>query len=89
MKEIEKVDLRELFEEKAKYNKWLLSLTSNEFQCIIDLMKESTNQAIDLCSDNADADYTYLGDDLKTIGAEYIEVYVLKNSILNVKNLIQ
>ena len=45
--------------------------------------KMHVQEALRLASEKADADFTYLGDDLKEIGAEYIEVYTIKDSILN------
>ena len=45
--------------------------------------KMHVQEALKQASEKADADFTYLGDDLKEIGAEYIEVYTIKDSILN------
>ena len=45
--------------------------------------KMHVKEALKQASEKADADFTYLGDDLKEIGAEYIEVYTIKDSILN------
>lgn len=86
MKEIEKIDLEKILLKHAKDVIHCNKLDIEEIEDILFAMKEACNQAIDLCTENADADYTYLGDSLK---ADDLEVYVLKNSILNVKNLIQ
>jgi hypothetical protein len=47
-------------------------------------MKEAVETAIDICAENADADYTCLSQCMK----EDIEVYVITSSILDVKKLI-
>lgn len=50
---------------------------------MIEFTKLHVEAALKAASENADADFTYLGDDLREIGAEYIEVYVITSSILN------
>lgn len=50
---------------------------------MIEFAKMHVQEALKQASEKADADFTYLGDDLKEIGAEYIEVYTIKDSILN------
>ena len=50
---------------------------------LIEFAKMHVEEALKQASEKADADFTYLGDDLKEIGAEYIEVYTIKDSILN------
>ena len=52
-------------------------------EAMIEFAKMHVQEALRLASEKADADFTYLGDDLKEIGAEYIEVYTIKDSILN------
>ena len=52
-------------------------------EAMIEFAKMHVQEALKLASEKADADFTYLGDDLKEIGAEYIEVYTIKDSILN------
>ena len=53
------------------------------FEMMIEFAKMHVQEALKQASEKADADFTYLGDDLKEIGAEYIEVYTIKDSILN------
>ena len=50
---------------------------------MIEFAKLHVKEALKQASEKTDADFTYLGDDLKEIGAEYIEVYTIKDSILN------
>ena len=52
-------------------------------EAMIEFAKMHVQEALKQASEKADADFTYLGDDLKEIGAEYIEVYIIKDSILN------
>ena len=52
-------------------------------ELMIEFAKMHVQEALKQASEKADADFTYLGDDLKEIGAEYIEVYTIKGSILN------
>ena len=52
-------------------------------KAMIKFAKMHVQEALKQASEKADADFTYLGDDLKEIGAEYIEVYTFKDSILN------
>ena len=52
-------------------------------EAMIEFAKLHVQEALKQASEKADADFTYLGDDLKEIGAEYIEVYTIKDSILN------
>ena len=52
-------------------------------KAMIKFAKMHVQEALKQASEKADADFTYLGDDLKEIGAEYIEVYIIKDSILN------
>ena len=52
-------------------------------ELMIAFAKMHVQEALKQASEKADADFTYLGDDLKEIGAEYIEVYTIKDSILN------
>ena len=52
-------------------------------ELMIEFAKMHVQEALKQASEKADADFTYLGDDLKEIGAEYIEVYTVKDSILN------
>ena len=52
-------------------------------ELMIEFAKMHVQEALKQASEKADADFTYLGDDLKEIGAEYIEVYTIKDSILN------
>ena len=52
-------------------------------EAMIEFAKMHVQKALKQASEKADADFTYLGDDLKEIGAEYIEVYTIKDSILN------
>ena len=52
-------------------------------ELMIEFAKYHVQKALKQASEKADADFTYLGDDLKEIGAEYIEVYTIKDSILN------
>ena len=52
-------------------------------EAMIEFAKMHVQEALKQASEKADADFTYLGDDLKEVGAEYIEVYTIKNSILN------
>ena len=54
---------------------------------MIEFAKYHVQKALKQASEKADADFTYLGDDLKEIGAEYIEVYTIKDSILNAYSL--
>ena len=56
-------------------------------KCMIEFAKMHVQEALKQASEKADADFTYLGDDLKEIGAEYIEVYTIKDSILNAYSL--
>ena len=56
---------------------------NNVTDMLIEFAKMHVQEALRLASEKADADFTYLGDDLKEIGAEYIEVYTIKDSILN------
>ena len=56
---------------------------NNVTDMLIEFAKMHVQEALKQSSEKADADFTYLGDDLKEIGAEYIEVYTIKNSILN------
>ena len=56
-------------------------------KAMIKLAKMHVQEALKQASEKADADFTYLGDDLKEIGAEYIEVYTIKDSILNAYHL--
>ena len=52
-------------------------------EAMIEFAKMHVQEALKQASEKADADFTYLGDDLKEIRAEYIEVYTIKDSILN------
>ena len=54
---------------------------------MIEFAKMHVQEALKQASEKSDADFTYLGDDLKEIGAEYIEVYTIKDSILNAYSL--
>ena len=56
-------------------------------EAMIEFAKMHVQEALKQASKKADADFTYLGDDLKEIGAEYIEVYTIKDSILNAYSL--
>ena len=56
---------------------------NNVTDMLIEFAKMHVLEALKQASEKADADFTYLGDDLKEIGAEYIEVYTIKDSILN------
>lgn len=56
---------------------------NNVTDMLIEFAKMHVQEALKQASEKADADFTYLGDDLKEIGAEYIEVYTVKDSILN------
>ena len=56
---------------------------NNVTDMFIEFAKMHVQEALKQASEKADADFTYLGDDLKEIGAEYIEVYTIKDSILN------
>ena len=56
---------------------------NNVTDMLIEFAKMHVEEALKQASEKADADFTYLGDDLKEIGAEYIEVYTIKDSILN------
>ena len=56
---------------------------NNVTDMLIEFAKMHVQEALKQASEKADADFTYLGDDLKEIGAEYIEVYTIKDSILN------
>ena len=56
-------------------------------EAMIEFAKMHVQEALKQASEKADADFTYLGDDLKEIGAEYIEVYTIKDSILNAYHL--
>lgn len=56
-------------------------------EAMIEFAKMHVQEALKQASEKADADFTYLGDDLKEIGAEYIEVYIIKDSILNAYSL--
>ena len=56
-------------------------------KAMIGFAKMHVQEALKQASEKADADFTYLGDDLKEIGAEYIEVYTIKDSILNAYSL--
>lgn len=56
-------------------------------ELMIEFAKMHVQEALKQASEKADADFTYLGDDLKEIGAEYIEVYTIKDSILNAYSL--
>ena len=56
-------------------------------EAMIEFAKMHVQEALKQASEKADADFTYLGDDLKEIGAEYIEVYTIKDSILNAYSL--
>ena len=56
---------------------------NNVTDMLIEFAKMHVQEALKQASEKADADFTYLGDDLKEIGAEYIEVYTIRNSILN------
>ena len=56
-------------------------------EAMIEFAKMHVQEALKQASEKADADFTYLGDDLKEIEAEYIEVYTIKDSILNAYSL--
>ena len=56
---------------------------NNVTDMLIEFAKMHVEEALKQASEKADVDFTYLGDDLKEIGAEYIEVYTIKDSILN------
>ena len=56
-------------------------------EAMIEFAKMHVQEALKQASEKSDADFTYLGDDLKEIGAEYIEVYTIKDSILNAYHL--
>ena len=60
---------------------------NNVTDVLIEFAKVHVQEALKQASEKADADFTYLGDDLKEIGAEYIEVYTIKDSILNAYSL--
>ena len=56
---------------------------NNVTDMLIEFAKMHVQEALKQASEKADVDFTYLGHDLKEIGAEYIEVYTVKDSILN------
>jgi hypothetical protein len=58
-------------------------------ECIKMVQQELIDYVVQRCANEADADFTYLGDNLKECGGEYIEVYVIKSSILNVADTIK
>ena len=63
---------------------FILGMTrADQVIAMIKFAKMHVQEALKQASEKADADFTYLGDDLKEIGAEYIEVYTIKDSILN------
>ena len=63
---------------------FILGMTrADQAIAMIEFAKMHVQEALKQASEKADADFTYLGDDLKEIGAEYIEVYTIKDSILN------
>ena len=63
---------------------FILGMTrADQVIAMIEFAKMHVQEALKQASEKADADFTYLGDDLKEIGAEYIEVYTIKDSILN------
>lgn len=83
------VELTKIFDEKSKYNKWLLELTTSETQCVYELMKEAYNQVVDLCSKKAKTWATYKPvHSTTTLPPDVTHFGVDKDSILNVKNLI-
>lgn len=57
----------------------------DEYEGVIEAMKEVWNKAIEVAADNADADFNILCIPDNKIDRDDIEVYVLKNSILKLK----
>lgn len=76
--------LKELFEGEPFNIEDENSIEYDLLQVIKQAQLDIIEEVVKRCANNADADFTHLGDDLKKIGAEYIEVYVLKDSILNI-----
>lgn len=74
------INLEELLNKKVN----IISPTVKEL--VLMVMKDACMQVVDLCAEEADADYRYIGEIEDRTGDSYnIEVYVLKNSILKVK----
>ena len=72
-----------LIEEEKHYYIDRIITHDDYIKGMIEFAKMHVQEALKQASEKADADFTYLGDDLKEIGAEYIEVYTIKDSILN------
>jgi len=82
---MKQINLKKILDENYHF-----ILSPNEEKCILAGMKKAVYDAIDLCAEEAEADYTYIGDsEIITDYPEDIEVYVLKESILKVKDLIK
>lgn len=80
------INLSKILHEYMKKNKWYLSDRLKED--ILSAIREACMQTIDLCAEEAEADVTFLcRDDYRPPEGEF-EVYVLKNSILKVKEQI-
>lgn len=54
---METIKLKELFEAKAFYNNCLYNLDVNQKNCILDIMQEACNQAIEFSEQNAANNY--------------------------------
>ena len=62
------------------------SISKITHKAVKEAMKEACNQVIDLCADNADADVVFLYTSKPDEGS--YEAYVIKDSILKVKEMI-
>lgn len=73
------INLHEILYNNSKHDRlnWDEALTAMKIAC---------EKAIDLCADNADADYNIIYG--KTFEEYTIEVYIIKQSILDVKKII-
>lgn len=78
------IDLKKILN---KHHHFIITMKGED--SILAAMREACEQAIDLCADNAEADYTWLGSHSEASIDTDLEVYVLKNSILDCKKFIK
>lgn len=75
--------VKEYFDDPIEYLKLNNIITTKEV--ISKLIEDYSNMVIDECAENAEADYTVIPFNI----GESIEVYVVKQSILKVKELLK
>ena len=80
---METIKLKELFEAKAFYNNCLYDLDVNQKNCILDIMQEACNQAIELSLKNSEIEIHPSG--CRECGAWGVD----ENSILKTKSQIE